>query len=99
MLSIVYSNIPGLFPILGDKLKAMSFFALDDLPTFGQRVHGVPRFVLTPGFDLPFRGHIRQRCFSCFLAEADLSASVADFAALRKAVDDVSMRGDAGLYT
>ena len=91
-------DIPGLFPILGDKLKAMSFFALDDLPTSGQRVHGVPRFVLMPGFDLPFRGHIRQRCFSRFLAEADLPAGVDDFTALGKTVDDISMRGDAGLH-
>ena len=98
LLSIIYSNIPDLLPILWDKLKAMSFFALEDLPTSGQRVHGVPRFVLTPGFDFPFRGHIRQRCFPRFLAEADLSAGVADFAALGKAVDDISMRGDAGLH-
>lgn len=92
-------DILGLAPILGDKFKAMSFSALDDLPTSGQRVHGVPRFVLMPGFDLPFHGHIRQCCFSRFLAEANLSAGVADFAALGKTVDDISMRGDAGLYT
>ena len=92
-------DILGLAPILGDKFKAMSFSALDELPTSGQRVHGVPRFVLMPGFDLPFRGHICQCCFSRFLAETDLPTGVDDFTALGKAVDDISMRGDAGPYT